>query len=82
MNSLRSKPIILSEQAKSSIDIFMVSETEVDGNFPEDQFLIEVFPSQFRFDRNRNSGRIMLYARDIPQLNCQVIILRNLAALI
>ena len=48
----------------------MVSETEVDDNFPEDQFLIEVFRLQFRFDQNRNSGRIMLYARDIPQLNC------------
>ena len=70
MNSLRSKSIILSEQAKGSIDIFMVSETEVDDNFPEDQFLIEVFRLQFRFDQNRNSGRIMLYARDIPQLNC------------
>ena len=45
----------------------MVSETKLDDSFPEGQFLIECFHSPFRFDRNKNSGGIMLYVReDIP----------------
>ena len=45
----------------------MVSETKLDDNFPEGQFLIKGFHSPFRFDRNRNGGGIMLYVReDIP----------------
>ena len=39
----------------------------MDNSFPEAQFLIEGFHSPFRFDRNINGGRIMLYVReDIP----------------
>ena len=37
INSLRNKFDILSEQVKGSIDIFMVSETKLDGSFPEGQ---------------------------------------------
>ena len=67
INSLRNKFDLLSEEVKGSIDILMVSETKLDGSFPEGQFLIEGFHSPFRFDRNRNGGEIMLYVReDIP----------------
>ena len=67
INSLRNKFDLLSEQVKGSIDILMVSGTELDDSFPESQFLIEGFHSPFRFDRNRNGGGIMLYVReDIP----------------
>ena len=67
VNSLRKRFDILSEQIKGSIDIFMVSETELDDSFPEGQLLIKGFHSLFRFDRNRNGGEIMLYVReDIP----------------
>ena len=45
----------------------MVSEAKLDDSFPKGQFLIEGFHSTFRFDRNRNSGRIMIYVQeDIP----------------
>ena len=67
VNSLRNKFDILSEQIKGSIDILMVSETELDDSFAEGQLLIKGFHSLFRFDRNRNGGEIMLYVReDIP----------------
>ena len=67
VNSLRNKFDILSEQTKCSIDIFMVSETKLDDSFPEGQLLIKGFHSPFKFDRNKNGGRIMLYVReDIP----------------
>ena len=67
INSLRNKFDLLSEQIKGLIDVLMVSETKLDGSFPEGQFLIEGFHSPFRFDRNKNGGGIMLYVReDIP----------------
>lgn len=45
----------------------MVSETKLDGSFPQVRFLIETFYSPFRFDRNKNGGGIILYVReDIP----------------
>ena len=67
INSLRNKFDLLSEQVKGSIDILMVSGTELDDSFPESQFLIEGFHSPFRFDRNRNGGGIRQYVReDIP----------------
>ena len=45
----------------------MVSETKLDGSFPQSQFLIETFYSPFRFDRNKNGVGIILYVReDIP----------------
>ena len=66
-NSSRNKFDLRSEQVKGSIDILMVSETKLGDSFPEGQFLIEDFHSPFRFDRNRNGGRIMLYVQeDIP----------------
>ena len=64
VNSLRTKFDIISEKIKGSTDIFMVSETKLDDRFPEGQFLIIGFHSQFRFDRNRNGGGIMLYVRE------------------
>ena len=42
----------------------MASETKLNDSFPEGQFLIKGFYSPFRFDRNRNGGRIMLYVRE------------------
>ena len=67
INSLRNKFDLFSEQVKGSIDILMVSETELDDSFPEAQFLIEGFHSPFRSDRSIHGGRIMLYVReDIP----------------
>ena len=66
-NSLRNKFDLLCEQIKGSIDIFMISETRLDDSFPLGQFLIDGFPSPFRFVRNKSGGGILLYVReDIP----------------
>ena len=67
INSLRNKFDLFSEQIKGLIDIVTVSETKLDDSFPGSQFLIDGFHSPFRFDRNKNGERIMLYVReDIP----------------
>ena len=55
---------MICEQIKDSIDIFMISETKFDDSFPQGQFLIEGFPSPFRFDRNKTGGGILLYVRE------------------
>ena len=45
----------------------MLSKSKLDDSFPLDQFLIDGFYATFRFDRDKNGGRIMLYIReDIP----------------
>ena len=45
----------------------MKSESKLDDSFPHGQFLIDVFHTLFRFDRNKNGGRILLHVReDIP----------------
>ena len=67
INSLRIKFDFLCEQIKRSIDVFMISESKLDGSFPDGQFLIDGFHRLFRFDRNKNGGGVLLYVReDIP----------------
>ena len=45
----------------------MISESKLDDSFLHGQFLIEGFLAPFRFDSNKNRGRILLYVReDIP----------------
>ena len=64
---MRNKFDFLCEQIKGSIDIFMISESKLDESFPQGQFLIDGFHTPFRFDRNKNGGRILLFVReDIP----------------
>ena len=58
---------MLSEVIKGFVDVSMISETKLDGSFPEDQFFIAVYHTPFRYDRNGNGGGILLYVReDIP----------------
>ena len=42
----------------------MISETKLHGSFPEVQFLIGCYHAALTFYRNKNGGRIMLYARE------------------
>ena len=42
----------------------MISETKLDEIFPAAQFSLQGFCDPYRFDRNRNGGRIMLYIRE------------------
>ena len=45
----------------------MISETNIDGTFPDLQFLIEDFSVPYRLDRSSKGGGILLYIReDIP----------------
>ena len=45
----------------------MISETKLDETFPEGQFLMDGFITQYRINRNTNGGGIALYVReDIP----------------
>ena len=66
VNSLRTKFDFL-WQIEGSIDVFIISESKLDDSFPYGQYLIDGFHTPFRFDRNKNGGRILLYVReDIP----------------
>ena len=45
----------------------MTSESKLDGSILHGQFVIDVFHTPFRFDRNKNRGEILLHVReDIP----------------
>ena len=66
INSLREKIISLREIClTSSIDILCVDETKLDASYPNAQFHIEryQFPP-FRRDRNKHSGRNMVFLRN------------------
>ena len=45
----------------------MISETKLDGSFPQGQFLIEGFHSPFRFARNKIGGKILLISKAIDK---------------
>ena len=47
----------LATQVKGSIYILMISETEIDESFPKGNFLIEVFSTPYRLDRDGKIGR-------------------------
>ena len=55
---------MLSEMIKGFVDMFMISETKLDDNFPGGQFFIEGYHTPFRFDRNGNAGGILIYVRE------------------
>ena len=67
ISSIRNKFDLLSEQIKGNVDVFQISEAEIDESFPVGQFLIEGFCTPYRLDRNSKGGGILLYVReDIP----------------
>ena len=46
------------------MDILVLTETKLDGSLPDSQFLVDGFSEQFRIDRNRSGGGVMIYVRD------------------
>ena len=50
----------------------MVSETKLDGSFPQGRFLIETFYSPFRFDRNKMVEELYCTFGKISRLNYEV----------
>ena len=68
INSLQNKFEMLEEIIKDTIDIFLISEKKLDCSFPSGQFVIKVYSTPFRLDRNQNRGGLLLYAREnIPR---------------
>ncbi len=67
INSLRNKFETLKSMIHENLDIFIVSETKLDGSFPLNQFKIEGFSEPFRFDRKNGAGGVFIYIRsNIP----------------
>ena len=46
------------------VDIFLISETKIDGTFPTSQFLMSGYSNVYRLDRNDKGGGIMLFVKD------------------
>ena len=59
VNSSRNKLEFLKEQIQDIIDILMISETKIDTSFPIGQFLLNVYSTPFRQDRNAHGGGIL-----------------------
>ena len=55
---------MLSEMIKGFAGVFIISETKLDNSSTGGQFFIEGYHTRFRFDRNGNSGGILLYVRE------------------
>ena len=67
INSVRNKFELLSDIIKNNIDILMLSEKKLDSSFPNGQFQIHGYSEPYAFDRNGNSGGILIFIReDIP----------------
>ena len=67
INSIRNKFEALKFIIDNNVDIFFISETNLDDSFPSAQFLIKGFSASYRFDRNSNGGGLLFYIReDIP----------------
>ena len=67
INSLGNKHHALVELLRGNLDILVITETKLDGTFPEKQFYIPGYKKPFRKDRNKNGGGVMIYVReDIP----------------
>ena len=64
INSIRTK---FNGLMKGDVDILCISETKVDGSFPNIPFYIEVFRKPLGCDRNSSEGNIAVFIReDIP----------------
>ena len=65
--SVRNKFELLSDINKNNIDVLIISETKLDSSFPNGQFQIHGYSKLCRFDRNVNSGGILVsILEDIP----------------
>ena len=65
INSIRNKFDNLKFVTDNKVDIFLISETKLDGLFPSAQFLIEEFGTPCRHDRNSKGGGLFVYIRKI-----------------
>ena len=62
VNSIRNKFASIQELIKRTFDIFLISETKIDGSFPNAQFKIEGYRKRsFRKDRDAFGGGHLFY---------------------
>ena len=67
INSLRNKFDLLANQITRNVDVLVISDTELDAFFPNDQFKIPGFSTPFRRDRDQYGGGLLVFVReDIP----------------
>ena len=45
------------------VDIFLISETKIDGTFATSQFLMSGYSNVYRLDQNDKGGGIMLFVK-------------------
>ena len=64
INSIRNKFEFSKEIVSTNVDILLICETKLDSSFPRTQFHIHGLRASYRFDRNGNGGRILLYIDD------------------
>ena len=64
ISSIRNKFELLSFLIDGKVDIFLISETKIDGTFPTSQFLMSGYSNVYRLDRNDKGGGIMLFVKD------------------
>ena len=71
INSIRNKFDLLMNIIKNEIDIFMISETKIDNNFPISHFTMTGYSIPLRIDQTIHGSGILLFVReDIP---CKII---------
>ena len=75
INSLRNKFNCLDQKTFGSVDILIVSETNLDSSFPVGQFLIDSHGPPIRLDRGINGGGLMFSVRD--DIPCKLLSLEN-----
>ena len=49
---------------KGKVDSFTITENVSDSSFTFTQFLIDVYPKPFRFDKNRNAVGVLSHVRE------------------
>ena len=68
VNSIRNKFVSIQELIKSTFDLFLISETKIDGSFPNVQFKTEGYKS-FRKDRDHFGGGLLFFVNE--KLSCR-----------
>ena len=67
INYLSSKFDDLKILISGMFDILMITETKLDDTYPVSQLHIDGYSMPYGLDRNRNGGRVIIYARkNIP----------------
>ena len=69
INSIRNKFELLWFLNDRKVNIFLISETKIDGTFPASLFLMSGYSNVYQLDWNDKGGRIMLFVKG--NLSCK-----------